>query len=134
MSLPSLSTLPVINTLSKEMGFLFFSCLCSMWDLTSLTEDRTCAFCSGRTESWPLDCQGSTLKHFIIAAKTELLTTAKDTVKGILLPCVASLRPTPHPHIPESEHYLLYLAALARTTWTEGIPDSTHSYFVECPL
>ena len=30
-----------------------------MWDLISLTRDRTCAPCTGSTESYPLDCQGS---------------------------------------------------------------------------
>lgn len=73
------------------------SCLCSMWDLTSLTEDRTCAFCSGRTESWPLDCQGSTLKNFIIAAKTELLQLPKTQSKGSCYPVWPPWDPHPLP-------------------------------------
>ena len=35
-----------------------------MWDLSSLTRDRTCALCSGRGESEPLDCQGSLISCF----------------------------------------------------------------------
>ena len=58
----------------------------------------------------------------------------KTQSKGSCYPVWPSLQPTPPPHIPESEHHLFYLAALVRTTWTEGIPDSTHSYFVQCPL
>ena len=37
----------------------YFLVTCSMWDLSSQTRDRTCVPCTGTSESWPLDYQGS---------------------------------------------------------------------------
>ena len=39
--------------------FQFFGIPHGMWDLSSLTRDRSPVPCSGSTESEPLDCQGS---------------------------------------------------------------------------
>ena len=39
--------------------FFFFVVLHGMWDLSSPTRDQTHTPCTGRAESYPLDCQGS---------------------------------------------------------------------------
>ena len=39
--------------------FFFFAALCSIWDHSSPTRDWTLTPCSGSTESYPLDSQGT---------------------------------------------------------------------------
>ena len=46
-------------------NFYFLATLCGMWDLSSLARDWTCAPCSGRVESLPLDCQGILIFLFL---------------------------------------------------------------------
>ena len=60
---------PMPHTFS--LFFFFFSfflatlhAACGIWDHSSLTRDRSCAPCSGSTESQPLDRQGSPLPLF----------------------------------------------------------------------
>ena len=48
--------------LTARLKQLFLAALHGMWDLSSLTRDRTCAPCIGSAESQLLDHQGSPLK------------------------------------------------------------------------
>ena len=54
------------SDLASEPRTLWLNCphflggeVYNLQDLSSLTKDQTCASCSGSTESYPLDCQGS---------------------------------------------------------------------------
>ena len=54
----------ICHILIVHFNFNFLLTLCGLWDLSFHTRDRTCTPCSGSTESWPLDHQGS---HFYTA-------------------------------------------------------------------
>ena len=45
---------------------IFLAMLRNMWDLSSLTRDRTHALCRGSVDSWALNHQGIPLSYFLI--------------------------------------------------------------------
>ena len=60
----------IVNRAAVTIGvhvfiYLFLAALCSIWDLSSLTRDRTQAPCTESSESQPLDFQGSATCIFV---------------------------------------------------------------------
>ena len=48
-----------ISFIYSSVSFFGHTLKNSVWNLSSLIKDQTCAFCIGRAESKQLDCQGS---------------------------------------------------------------------------